>query len=135
MNGKGIALRWYPKTLRNRILAISYVKDRINFVAGDAFEVLAQNSKNEKAYLFIDPPYTVAGKRLYTYFEIDHERLFELTAQLKGKFMLTYDDTTEIRRLADKYNLQYRTIPMKTTHHLVKNEIIISDNFSWWKES
>ncbi|MDD2529178.1 MAG: DNA adenine methylase [Lentimicrobiaceae bacterium] len=131
-NGKGIASRWYPKTLYDRIVAIDYVKDKIRFIAGDAFGVLEQNLDNDKAYFFIDPPYTVAGKRLYTYFDIDHERLFGLTSQLRGKFMLTYDDTTEIRQLADKYKLQYRTIPMKTTHHIKKNEIIISDNFTWW---
>jgi len=134
-NGKGISSRWYPKTLRDRILAIDYVKDRIKFIAGDAFQVLEQNLNDENAYFFIDPPYTIAGKRLYTYYDIDHERLFELTAQLKGKFMLTYDDTPEIRQLADTYNLQFRTIPMKTTLHFEKNEIIISDNFSWWTDS
>lgn len=134
-NGKGIASRWYPKTLHDRIVAIDYIKDKIKFITGDAFETLEQNLDNMNAYFFIDPPYTVAGKRLYTYFDIDHERLFALTAQLKTKFMLTYDDTTEIRQLADKYNLQYRKIPMKTTHHLQKNEILISDNFSWWPES
>jgi len=82
-NGKGIASRWYPKTLRDRILAIAYVKEKINFISGDAFEVLEQNLINKSAYFFIDPPYTIAGKRLYTYFDIDHERLFELTAQLQ----------------------------------------------------
>lgn len=133
-NGKGITSRWYPKTLRDRILAINYVKDKITFISGDAFEVLEQNLNNESAYFFIDPPYTIAGKRLYTYFDIDHERLFKLTAQLKGKFMLTYDDTPEIRQLVNKYNLQFRTIPMKTTLHFEKNEIIISDNFSWWTD-
>jgi DNA adenine methylase len=134
-NGKGINSRWYPKTLRDRILAIGHVKDKIDFIRGDAFKVIEQNLNNQNAYFFIDPPYTIAGKRLYTYFDIDHERLFELTAQLQGKFMLTYDDTPEIRQLAKKYNLQYRTIPMKTTLHIEKNEIIISDNFTWWTES
>ena len=134
-NGKGITSRWYPKTLRDRILAINYIKDKIIFISGDAFEVLEQNLNNQSAYFFIDPPYTIAGKRLYTHFDIDHETLFELTAQLKGKFMLTYDDTPEIRQLANKYNLQFRTIPMKTTLHFEKNEIIISDNFSWWTDS
>lgn len=133
-NGKGIASRWYPKTLHDRIIAIGSVKNQINFVTGNAFEIIEQNLNNENAYFFIDPPYTIAGKRLYTYFDIDHENLFALTAQLKGKFMLTYDDTTEIRQLADKYELQYRTIPMKTTHHTTKNELIISDNFTWWNE-
>ena len=37
-----------------------------------------------------------------------------------------------IAELADKYNLDFRTIPMKTTHHIQKNEIIIADNFEWW---
>lgn len=133
-NGKGINSRWYPKTLRDRILAIGHIKDKIDFIRGDAFEVIKQHLNNQNVYFFIDPPYTIAGKRLYTHFDIDHEKLFELTAQLQGKFMLTYDDTPEIRQLAKKYNLQYRTIPMKTTLHIEKNEIIISDNFSWWTE-
>jgi DNA adenine methylase len=134
-NGKGISSRWYAKTLHDRIRAIEFINNKIDFISGDAFEILEQNLNNEDAYFFIDPPYTIAGKRLYTHFNIDHERLFMLTAQLKGKFMLTYDDTPEIQLLANKYNLKFRTIPMKTTHHLKKNEIIISDNFKWWSEN
>lgn len=133
-NGKGIGSRWYPKTLRDRIMAINYIKDKIIFKQGDAFEIIRQQLTDTNTYHFIDPPYTIAGKRLYTHYDIDHEKLFELTAQIKGKFMLTYDDTTEIRTLANKYGLQFRTIPMKTTLHYEKNEIIISDNFSWWTQ-
>lgn len=132
-NGKGIKSRWYPKTLRVRIMAVGHVKSKMKFVEGDAFAELDKIKNDINAYSFIDPPYTVAGRRLYTHFEIDHDALFALTAQLKGKFMLTYDDTEEIRGLAEKYNLDFRTIPMKTTHHIQKNEIIISDNFDWWK--
>jgi DNA adenine methylase len=130
-NGKGIASRWYAKTLADRIKAINYIKHKIEFLQTDAFKVIEENSTNKNAYFFIDPPYTKAGKRLYTHFDIDHEKLFYLTSRIKGKYMLTYDDTLEIRALANKYNLNFRTIPMKTTHHLEKNEIIISDNFDW----
>jgi DNA adenine methylase len=131
-NGKGIASRWYAKTLADRIKAINFIKHKIEFLQTDAFKVIEQNIKTPNAYFFIDPPYTIAGKRLYTYFNIDHEKLFYLTSKIKGKFMLTYDDTEEIRALAHKYQLDFRTIPMKTTHHLEKHEIIISDNFNWW---
>ncbi len=132
-NGKGIKSRWYPTTLRDRILAVGYVKNKMKFITGDAFEEM-EKAKNEKdSFFFIDPPYTIAGKRLYNHFNIDHNELFALTAQLKGKFMLTYDDMQEIRDLAKKHELAFRTIPMKTTHHIQKNEIIISDNFDWWK--
>lgn len=132
-NGKGIKSRWYPKTLRDRIKAIGHVKKNMKFISGDAFTELEKVKNDVNAYSFIDPPYTVAGRRLYTHFEIDHDALFAMTAKLKGKFMLTYDDTDEIRELAEKYNFEFRTIPMKTTHHIQKNEIIVSDNFDWWK--
>jgi DNA adenine methylase len=134
-NGKGIASRWYAKTLADRIKAINYIKHKIVFLQTNAFNVIEEYSQNEDHYFFIDPPYTIAGKRLYTYYEIDHEKLFFLVSKIKGKFMLTYDDTEEIRKLADKYYLPFYTIPMKTTHHLEKNEIIISDNFKWWPEN
>ncbi len=131
-NGKGIKSRWYAKTLHDRISAINFVKNKIDFRTGDAFDFLEKNISEKEKYFFIDPPYIKAGRRLYTYFDIDHERLFKITSRLSGKYLLTYDDTDEIRSLADKYNLVYKTIPMKTTHHIQKNEIIISDNFDWW---
>ncbi len=131
-NGKGISSRWYAQTLNNRILAINFVKEKINFIKDDAFKLIEKQKNNPKNYFFIDPPYVKAGKRLYTHHEIDHEKLFHLTAQIQGKFMLTYDDCEQIRKFADKYNLKYKTIPMRTTHHITKSEIIISDNFDWW---
>ena len=134
-NGKGIASRWYAKTLADRIRAITFIKHKIKFFQADAFKVIEENSGNNNAFFFIDPPYTVAGKRFYTYFDVDHEKLFYLISKIKGRFMLTYDDAEEIRQLANKYKLSFRTIPMKTTHHLEKNEIIISDHFNWWEKT
>lgn len=130
-NGKGIASRWYPKTLRDRIRAIDHIKHSIDFIQTDAFQVINRFKDEPKAMFFIDPPYTIAGRRLYTHFEIDHERLFELMHQIKGHFLMTYDDTEEVRHWANKYNLEYKTVPMKTTHHLEKNELLISDNLDW----
>lgn len=133
-NGKGIKSRWYAKTLRDRIFAIEYVRHKMFFTTGDAFTEMEKTKSDPSTYYFIDPPYTVAGRRLYTHFDLDHDALFSLVSQLKGKFMLTYDDTDEIRGLSEKYRLEFRTIPMKTTHHIEKNEIIISDNFDWWTD-
>jgi len=120
----------YPE-LKNELILISILTPSYN--SSKFIEETIQSVINQ-TYFFIDPPYTVAGKRLYTHFDIDHESLFSMTSQIKGKFMLTYDNTIEIRRLADQYNLLYRTVPMKTTHHIEKSEVIISDNFDWWKD-
>lgn len=131
-NGKGIKSRWYPETLQKRIENISTISNKIDFVDGDGFEVIEQNLVNPNACFFIDPPYVKAAKRLYTYFDIDHERLFDLASRIQGRYMMTYDDAPQIRDLAERYNLEYRTIPMKTTHHKEKNEIVVCDNFNWW---
>jgi DNA adenine methylase len=91
-NGKGITSRWYPETLRGRILEIAQVKDRIDFIEGDGFEVCEKNASRDDVVYFIDPPYRAAGQRLYRYSEIDHEALFDLAHRLQGSFLMTYSN-------------------------------------------
>jgi len=130
-NGKGILSRWYPDTLQNRISAIQPIIPIVDVIEGNAFDIIPQYQEDASAYYFIDPPYVGAGRRLYNCFELDHAKLFEEVSKIKGRYMLTYDDTEEVRELAKHYNLAFETIPMKTTHHLEKREIIVSDNFDW----
>lgn len=130
--GRGLSSRWYPNTLVKRIANINRIRDRITFIHGDAFEIMEQHLKNENCYFFIDPPYTIAGRRLYNHFEVDHHRIFELASQMNGHFLLTYDDTIEVREWANEYGLPYITIPMQTTHLVTKNELLISDSFEWY---
>ena len=130
-NGKGISSRWYPKTIRDRLLAIAAVKHKISFIRGDAFKIAESYINEQRFCFFIDPPYTVAGKRLYTHYEIDHDRLFHMASRIKGNFLMTYDDSPEIRGLAEKYSFPYVAVPMKTTHHRQKMELLISINFDW----
>ena len=134
--GKSTYMNQLSVSIKGDFSFFTFEDSRVfGFDVGDFPKLLQIMGTNKNAYFFIDPPYTIAGKRLYTYFDIDHKKLFELTSQLKGKFMLTYDDTPEIRQLAAKFKLNYKKIPMKTTLHYEKNEIIISDNFSWWTDS
>ncbi len=130
-NGKGISSRWYPGTLATRIRNIAKYKDLISACQGDAFEYMDQNLETPNCYFFIDPPYFKAGKRLYTHYQVDHERLFQFAKKIQGKFLMTYDLADEIIALAKKYQLHYTTVPMKTTHHLKKEELLISDNLDW----
>ena len=132
--GKGLSSRWYPETLIHRIEDAHKLRGRIDFLQMDAFKVLEQRKNGKNAFFFIDPPYTVAGRRLYNLFNVDHRKIFELVSQIKGRFLLTYDDAEEVRNWADEFGLMYRTIPMQTTHLIKKNELLISDNFDWLEE-
>jgi DNA adenine methylase len=129
-NGRGIA-RWYPETLRRRILAIIEVKRRVRFEQGDGLEAIRKNATRPDVAFFLDPPYTVAGRRLYTYNDVDHRELFQIVSGVSGDFLMTYDDAEEIRDLAKLYRFDTELIPMKSTHHAEMRELLIGRDLSW----
>ena len=131
-SGKGILSRWYPRTLARRIRQIQLIKDKITFLHEDAFDVL-ERYKEQDAMFFIDPPYSMpgsksAGSRLYTCWQIDHERLFDMCDKLDGQFILTYDNAAEVVDLAMRHGFQLMEIAMKNTHHAEMNELAVSKN-------
>jgi len=133
-NGKGLASRWYPETLRKRILDIVSIKHRLRFEQGDGIAYMLKNARRRDAVFFIDPPYVVAGRRLYTFSEVDHLRLFEAAKELAGDILITYDDTPEIRSLAEQNGFDIRPVAMKNTHHATKTELLISRSLDWLTE-
>jgi DNA adenine methylase len=134
-NGKGIHSRWYPETLAKRFLNLNFVIKKIEFQLANGLDVMQKYLKDQNAIFFIDPPYTAgekkAGKRLYKYYETDHERLFELCESLKGHFLMTYDNAEEVIKMAKDHGFQTRLIPMNNTHHATMEELVISRDLSW----
>ncbi len=136
-NGKGIASRWYPHTLAQRIRNIGRIRDRIEFVQGDGLNIMREHVERSDAVFFIDPPYTVAGKkagtRLYTYNELDHEALFTLAGTLRGDFLMTYDNAEGVQVMAARHGFDVVAITMKNTHHAEMDELLIGRNLGWAK--
>lgn len=134
-SGKGLLSRWYPETLARRILLLDGIKDRIEIVVEDGIDTLARYGDDPSVAAFIDPPYTAGGKkagsRLYTYFELDHERLFEVSSAFSGDILMTYDDAKEIRELSQRFGFSTRLVPMKNTHHAKMTELLIGRKLSW----
>lgn len=134
-NGRGVKSRWYADTLKKRILAISLLRHQITFIEGDGIEVIRQKAKHRDAVFFIDPPYTVAGKRagrrLYTHSELDHQKLFEVVAGVAGDFLMTYDDAHEVQELSRHHGFDTELIAMKNTHHAEMTELLIGRTLDW----
>ena len=135
--GKGILSRWYPATLAKRIRHITTLRATVTFLQEDGLAILATHTNNPQAVFFIDPPYTAdkhgkqAGKRLYTHSDLDHEQLFHYASQIQGDFLMTYDDSEEVRNLARKYQFDICPVPMKNTHHVNMSELVIGRNLRW----
>jgi DNA adenine methylase len=134
-NGKGIHSRWYPETIAKRIAAIESVSSKIEFHHADAFEVMEKYKSAKGSVFFIDPPYTVGGKRagsrLYNHSFVDHSLLFSLAGEIKGDFLMSYDNADEVQKMATKYGFETRAIPMKNTHHAELDELLVAKNFLW----
>jgi DNA adenine methylase len=134
-NGKGISSRWYPETLAKRICEIGSVRDRIEFIHGSAFDIIPRFTQDKDNYLFVDPPYTAAGKkagrRLYAHHQLDHGKLFALFSKAKAPFLFTYDDSKDLRELAGTHGFATALVPMKNTHHAEMEELVIGKKLTW----
>ena len=134
-HGKGIRSRWYPTTLARRFENLELIKERVEFRCEDGLDTIRKYAEDTDTIFFIDPPYTAggkkAGKRLYRHCNLDHERLFACGEDIKGDFLLTYDNADEVRMLARRHSFQMRLIPMTNTHHAKMEELVIGKDLGW----
>jgi DNA adenine methylase len=134
-NGRGIRSRWYPKTLQRRILEIVKIRDRLTFIEGDGIKFIQNNARRADVVFFIDPPYTVAGKkagiRLYTHSKLNHETLFDLVSTLASDFLMTYDNAEGVRHLARQHGFDTQVILMRSAHHAEMTELLIGRDLDW----
>jgi DNA adenine methylase len=54
-----------------------------------------------------------------------------LISTLAGEFILTYVNDCHIRDLAHHYGFAVQPIPMRTTHHVETEELLLSRIFDW----
>ena len=131
-NGRGLNSRWYPETLARRIQEIAGVRERFSFIEGDAFETIRRYADDENAAFFVGPPYTVASKRLYQQWQVDHRELFRLLAKVKGDALLTYDNTREIASLASEFDFETQAIAGRPGDRATLDKLIIGKSLSEW---
>jgi DNA adenine methylase len=134
-NGNGVASRWYPETLVKRLRSLACLGSSVTFEEGDAFQLIRRYVNQTDVAFFIDPPYTAgngkrAGRRLYKHNELDHPALFALLSAASGLVLMTYDDCPEVIEMAADHGFTVERVPMKSTHHEKKFELLIS-NFGW----
>ena len=130
-NGKGVASRWYPETIRGRLTEITDHADRITFCETDGVRLLEDVALyRSDACFFIDPPYTASGKRagarLYLHNRVDHDKLFELMASSRADFLMTYNCSDEIVSLVRAHNFHAAMVVMKNVHHARISELVIT---------
>ena len=124
--------RFNKQKIIESILNISQYKDRVTLFNDDAIDFMKRELKykrNISTFVYIDPPYYKEGPGLYRYFysEKQHKELANYIKMKRFPWLLSYDDTPEIRRLYNRktcINL-YLDYSVKTSKK--GKEILISD--------
>ena len=123
--------------LQERIKAISKRLDKV-YIEHLSFEELIPKYDNENALFYCDPPYTqgtgylVANSKTF-----QHELLKDILSNLKGKFILSYDDSEKVRELYKDFIIipveRQNGINGKNPKNKVYKELIIKnfDDSSW----
>jgi DNA adenine methylase len=127
---RGIASRWYPETLVDRITKLHEMRHQIEFIECDGMKLINQFRNSRRAAFFVDPPYLAdgvgPGRRLYRHSDIVPEDIFQALSRVRGHFLLCYHDAPAIRNLVREFGLRYRTISMRNTHHEDCRELLIT---------
>lgn len=126
----------FTQSAIDRLLPVSGIIPDVKFSNDDYESVLKE--PGEGVFIFLDPPYVSATKsRLYgkqgiLHTTFDHERFASLMKKCKHKWMITYDDSSEVRRLFSfgnfyEWTLQYGMNNFRQTTAAVGKELIVTN--------
>lgn len=98
-------------------------------ILNQSFEKVIKKYDAPDTFFFLDPPYESTTKKDYKDY-VEPQQVYDALQGIKGKFMITYNDSANIRRIFSKYNI--RTI--KTIYNATgavgrreKTELIITN--------
>lgn len=88
-----------------RIDEISKRLDKVIIENKNAFELI-KNYDNPNQFFYCDPPYSKGeGYKVVSTKDFEHETLAEILKNIKGRFLLSYDDSEKIRKLYKNFNI------------------------------
>lgn len=123
--------RWRPpkleKLIRETSLLLNSVSDgRLTNLGWEEVVISAQKSKK---FIYLDPPYYNQGVALYVVGSLDHTRLAERLKNVSSPWVLSYDDTPEIRDLYSFAEVE-RLDVTSHLHHKTIGDLIIKPKSS-----
>lgn len=101
---------------------LNVISKRLNKVVIENldFQVVLKNYDRIDALFYLDPPYFETEKYyLDRFLPEDHIRLKEALKQIKGKFVLSYNDSEHIRELYREYII----LEVERQHNLITTEV------------
>lgn len=120
------------KNLYNTVEYMNDICERLRnvIIENKDFEELIKTYDRQKAVFYVDPPYMGTEKYYSGQFTYDdHKRLNSVLSNVKGRFILSYNDCEFVRELYKDYNIieisRLNTLPGKAETRAEFKELII----------
>jgi DNA adenine methylase len=93
------------------------------------FKDIIKKFDSPTTFFYIDPPYEQAKKGKYYKYFITPEDIYKSIKEVKGKFMISYNDSDHIREIFNEYNITEIVSVKKVgiSKHIKINELIITN--------
>ena len=82
------------------------------------FKKVIKKYDSKDTFFFLDPPYEKSIDTLYDNYFIDYKELVSILSNIKGFFMLTINDSPNIRNLFKKFNIVQIVVKQKSNSEL-----------------
>ena len=123
--------RFNKADLIKKVRRIAAQKDRIHLYGLDAIEFMQEVLPDigERALVNLDPPYYLRGPELYRnhFTHEDHAKLAEAVATIRQSWMVTYDDTPQIRALYSCFPTYTQSLNYTAQVKRIGTEILVLD--------
>lgn len=123
-------VRFNKEELANRLTKIGERRKDITIYNKDAKSLINNYIPryNDKSFVYFDPPYYKQGSTLYMnyYTDKDHKKIEEtIRENVKCKWIITYDDVEEIRRIYDGLLIKEFELNYSASKKRVAKELMI----------
>ena len=92
------------KILKNNIKAYKETLKHVKFYK-KSYTAIIPKYDSDSSFFYCDPPYYETSSLDYETGTIDHLELFNILDNIKGYFLLSYNDTPHIRKLYKNYHI------------------------------
>lgn len=127
-----IDCRFNKESIINCIINLSQYRNRVTLYNMDAINFLKKTThykRTRKIFAYIDPPYLKKGPLLYRYY-YNYDMHLTLSKYIKAKifpWLISYDNTPEIRKMYKKCNQQQIYLDYSISTTKKGNELLISN--------
>jgi DNA adenine methylase len=97
------------------------IKDRLKntIILNKDYKKIIKEYDSPLTFFYIDPHYEESGK-LYTHSNVQIKDVYNVLKNIKGKFLLSYNDSLEAKQLFKNYYINYANTSYEHTKNIDK---------------